>query len=225
MPRVSEPTERLVFMPSCTHTDVVGRHRMAKLMRPAGLRKMAALPRRVRTTDSWHAFPTAPNRLGQNFAAARPNQVWLADLVFRPHWRRVALPTAIINMATRKVVSWVMRQTLDAEIAINALRMAIERQRPPLGLIHHSDRGVQYAADSYRQIVAAGRITPSMSRKGNCLDNAPMESLFHTLKVERVHHKIYPTRDAALVTCSGTSKASTTPAASIPLSVTDHQEK
>ena len=90
-----------------------------------------------------------------------------------------------------------MRQTLHAEIAIDALNMAIQRQRPPPGLIHHSDRGIQYAAGSYRQVLAGSGISPSMSRKGNCWDNAPMESFFHTLKTERVHHRVYATRDQA----------------------------
>lgn len=175
----------------------VGRHRVAQLMRRAGLRGRAALPRRVRTTDSRHAFPVAPNQLGRRFVAARPNEVWLADLTYVPTGEGWLFLAAIIDMATRKVVGWGMRQTLHADIAIDALRMAIERQRPPTGLIHHSDRGVQYAAEAYRQVLQAAGITSSMSRKGNCLDNAPMESFFHTLKVERVHHQIYPTRDAA----------------------------
>ena len=175
----------------------IGRHRVARLMRRARLRGRAALPRRVRTTESRHAFPIAPNRLGQRFVAARPNEVWLADLTCVPTGEGWLFLAAIIDMATRKVVGWAMRQTLHADIAIDALRMAIERQRPPAGLIHHSDRGVQYAAEAYRQVLAAAGITPSMSRKGNCLDNAPMESFFHTLKVERVHHQIYPTRDTA----------------------------
>ncbi len=90
-----------------------------------------------------------------------------------------------------------MRQTLHAEIATDALNMAIQRQRPPPGLIHHSDRGIQYAAEAYRQILAGSGISPSMSRKGNCWDNAPMENFFHTLKTERVHHRVYATRDQA----------------------------
>ena len=90
-----------------------------------------------------------------------------------------------------------MRETLHAGIAVEALRMAIERQRLAPGLIQHSDRGVEHAADAYRQVLAAAGITPSMSRRGNCLDNAPMESFFHTLKVERVPHRVYATRDEA----------------------------
>ena len=90
-----------------------------------------------------------------------------------------------------------MRERLYTEIALEALNMAIERQRPAPGLIHHSDRGIQYAAEAYRHVLARSGITPSMSRKGDCLDNAPMESFFHTLKTERVHHRIYATRTEA----------------------------
>ena len=138
-----------------------------------------------------------PNRLGPRSAATPPTKVGLADRTYVPTGEGWLFLAAIIDMATRKVVGWAMRQTLHAEIAIDALRMAIERLRPAHGLIHHSDRGVQCAAAAYRQVLAAAGITPSMSRKGNCLDNAPMESFFHTLKVERVHHRIYQTRDAA----------------------------
>lgn len=175
----------------------IGRHRVARLMRVGGLRGLAALRRRVRTTDSRHSYPIAPNRLGRNFTAAVPNQVWLADLTYIPTREGWLYLAALIDMHTRKIVGWAMRETLHAGIAVEALRMAIQRQRPAPGLIQHSDRGVQYAADAYRQILAAAGITPSMSRKGNCLDNAPMESFFHTLKVERVHHRVYATRDDA----------------------------
>src|SRR3954462_5018849 len=106
-----------------------------------------------------------------------------------------------------------MRETLHTEIALEALTMAIQRQRPPPGLIHHSDRGIQYAAEAYRRVLARAGITPSMSRKGDCLDNAPMESFFHTLKIERVHHRIYATRPTHGAICFNTSKASTIPAA------------
>jgi transposase InsO family protein len=90
-----------------------------------------------------------------------------------------------------------MRETLHAEIALESLIMAIERQRPAPGLIHHSDRGIQYAAEAYRRLLARSGITPSMSRKGDCLDNGPMESFFHTLKTERVHRRLYATRAEA----------------------------
>ena len=179
------------------HGRRIGRSRIERLMRRAGLRGLAALPRRARTTDSRHGYPIAPNRLARNFTAARPNQVWLADLTYIPTGEGWLYLAAILDMHTRKIVGWCMRQTLHAEIAIDALTMAIERQRPAPGLIHHSDRGIQYAAEAYRQTLATSGISPSMSRKGDCWDNAPMESFFHTLKTERVHHPVYATRDHA----------------------------
>jgi transposase InsO family protein len=179
------------------HGRPVGRHRVARLMRRAGLQGLAALPRRVRTTDSQHGHPIAPNRLGRNFVAARPNQVWLADLTYVRTGEGWLFLAAILDLHTRKIVGWSMRETLHATIALEALDMAIRRQRPAPGLIQHSDRGIQYACEPYREALAAAEITPSMSRKGNCLDNAPMESFFHSLKVERVHHRVYATRAAA----------------------------
>jgi transposase InsO family protein len=111
-------------------------------MRRAGLRGLAALPRRVRTTDSSHGYPIAPTRLGRDFRASSPNQVWLADLTYVPTGEGWLYLAAILDMHTRKIVGWSMRQTLHAEIALDALDMAIQRQRPAPGLIHHSDRGV-----------------------------------------------------------------------------------
>ena len=179
------------------HGRRIGHCRIERLMRHAGLRGMAATPRRTRTTDSRHAYPIAPNRLGRNFVAERAGQVWLADLTYIPTGEGWLYLAAILDLHTRKIVGWSMRQTLHAEIALEALAMAIERQRPAPGLIHHSDRGIQYAAEAYRRTLARIGIMPSMSRKGDCLDNAPMESFFHTLKTERVHHRIYATRAEA----------------------------
>ena len=103
----------------------------------------------------------------------------------------------ILDLFTRKVVGWAMREHMRAELAIAALTMAIQRRRPAPGLIHHSDRGSQYAAGDYRKILQAATIAQSMSRKGNCWDNAPMESFFGTLKTELVHQRDYPDRDTA----------------------------
>lgn len=175
----------------------VGRSRVETLMRRAGLRGLAALPRRARTTDSRHNYPIAPNRLARNFTARMPNQVWLADLTYIATGEGWLYLAAILDVCTRKIVGWSMRDTLHTEIALDALAMALARQRPGPGLLHHSDRGIQYAAEAYRQTLAAAHITPSMSRKGNCWDNAPMESFFHTLKTERVHHRVYATKDQA----------------------------
>jgi len=175
----------------------IGRSRIERLMRQAGLRGLAALPRRTRTTDSRHTYPIAPNRLGRNFVADRPGQVWLADLTYIPTGEGWLYLAAVLDLHTRKIIGWSMRETLHTEIALEALTMAIMRQRPAPGLIHHSDRGMQYAAEPYRLALARSGITPSMSRKGDCLDNAPMESFFHSLKTERVHHRIYGTRAEA----------------------------
>lgn len=175
----------------------VGRSRIERLMRHAGLRGLAALPRRTRTTDSRHAYPIAPNWLGRHFVASRPGQVWLADLTYIPTGEGWLYLAAVLDLHTRKIVGWSMRDRLYTEIALEALGMAVARQRPAPGLIHHSDRGIQYAAEAYRLALARARITPSMSRKGDCLDNAPMESFFHTLKTERVHHRVYATRAEA----------------------------
>ncbi len=138
----------------------IGRSRVERLMRRAGLRGLAALPRRVRTTNSRHGYPIAPNRLARNFEAAAPNQVWLADLTYIPTGEGWLYLAAILDLHSRKIVGWSMRQTLHTEIALDALNMAVERQRPAPGLIHHSDRGIQYAAEAYRSALARSGITP-----------------------------------------------------------------
>jgi transposase InsO family protein len=174
-----------------------GRGRVERLMRRHGVRGLVARPRRVRTTDSRHAFPIAPNLLERKFTAIRPNQVWLADLTYIPTGEGWLYMAAVMDLHTRKIVGWSMRDHLRAELAVAALTMATQRQRPEPGLIQHSDRGVQYACTSYQAVLAEAGIRPSMSRKGNALDNAPMESFFHTLKTELVHHRTYATHDEA----------------------------
>jgi transposase InsO family protein len=139
----------------------------------------------------------AANLLDQNFGADRPNQVWLADITYIPTSQGWLYLAVILDLFTRKVVGWAMRDHMRAELTIAALTMAIQRLRPGAGLIHHSDRGSQYAAGDYRDILRAAAIIQSMSRKGNCWDNAPMESFFGTLKTELVHHREYPDRDTA----------------------------
>ena len=123
----------------------VGRSRIERLMRRAGIRGLAALPRRTRTTDSRHNYPIAPNRLQRNFKALAPNQIWLADLTYIPTGEGWLYFAAILDMHTRKIVGWCMRDTLHTEIALEALNMAVQRQRPSPGLPHHSDRGIQFA--------------------------------------------------------------------------------
>ena len=182
----------------------VGRHRVARLIRRAGLQGLAALPRRVRTTDSRHDHLIAPNRLGRSFEAARPNQVWLGDLTYVRTGEGWLFLAAVLDLHTRKIVGWAMRETLHAEIAVEALEMAIRRQRPAPGLICRSDRGVQGGLNRssqrrHRGQSSAARPAPrrACASSGSCLDNAPMESFFHSLKVERVHHRVHATRAEA----------------------------
>jgi putative transposase len=173
------------------------RGRVERLMRHHGIRARAPRRFRVCTTDSRHDLPIAPNRLDQNFAAERPNQVWLADVTYVPTSEGWLYLAVVLDLFSRKIVGWAMRDHMRAELTIAALTMAIQRQKPPPGLIHHSDRGSQYAAADYRKVLGAAGMIQSMSRKGNCWDNAPMESCLGTIKTELVHEARYPTRDAA----------------------------
>jgi transposase InsO family protein len=171
--------------------------RVHRLMRREGLRGRAAR-RFVRTTDSRHSFALAPNVLGQKFVASAPDRVWLADLTYVPTeegWLYVAI---VMDLFSRKFVGWAMSAQIDGALALSALRLALGRRRPGEQLLHHSDRGVQYCASAYREMLAAQGIAVSMSRRANCYDNAPMESANGTLKVERVHDKHYATRQQAI---------------------------
>jgi putative transposase len=180
------------------HGRRVGRKRVARLMRGMGL--SARRKRRFRrTTDGAHAFPVAPNLLGRDFEAAAPNRVWLADLTYirtAEGWLYLAV---VLDLFTRRVVGWAMAEHLGHELALAALDMAIARERPTPGLMHHSDRGAQYAAHEYRKRLRLHGMICSMSRKGDCWDNAPMESFFATLKGELIEarERDYPTRDEA----------------------------
>ena len=174
----------------------VGRRRVARLMREAGL--TAARRRRVpRATDSRHGHPVAPNLLARRFAAERPDAVWLADISYLPTGEGWLYLAAIKDMATREIVGWSMADHLRGGLARDALVMAIQRRQPSRGLVQHSDRGVQYASKPYRAVLARHGLTQSMSRKGDCLDHAPMESFFGGLKDELVHRTAFPTREAA----------------------------
>jgi putative transposase len=173
------------------------RRRVARLMREMGLTARRGGRRMPRTTDSRHDLPVGPNLLGRRFAAERPDAVWLADLSYLPTDEGWLYLAAIKDMATREIVGWSMADHLRAGLCVDALVMALQRHRPPEGLIHHSDRGVQYAAEPYRQVLERHGITQSMSRRGSCLDNAPMESFFASLKTEQVHHARFRTREEA----------------------------
>jgi len=175
----------------------VSRSRVERLMHRHGIRAMTQRRFRVVTTDSNHSLPVADNLLDRTFLATRPNEIWLADITYIPTDQGWLYLATVLDLFSRKVVGWAMRDHMRQELTIAALTMAIQRRRPGPGLIHHSDRGSQYAAGGYRQVLDAANIVQSMSRKGNCWDNAPMESFFHTLKTELVHHAAYATREAA----------------------------
>jgi putative transposase len=173
------------------------RGRIERLMHRHGIRAIMAPPRRVRTTDSRHGLPIAPNLIDRNFTAAAANRIWLADITYIPTAEGWLYLAAIMDLFSRKIVGWAMRDHMQVDLTSSALTMAIQGQKPQAGLIHHSDRGVQYASQDYRAALSVAGIVGSMSRKANCYDNAPMESFFHTLKTELVHHRQYKTRAEA----------------------------
>jgi putative transposase len=170
---------------------------VAKLMRAAGLRSKRRKRYRVRTTDSRHGHPTAPNRLNRAFCQPQPNQVWAADITYiatAEGWLYLAV---VIDLCSRMIVGWSTSDSLAAELCVRALEAAVTQRRPRQAVLHHSDRGVQYACDDYQGLLAKHGLQPSMSRRGNCYDNAVTESFFGTLKTELVHHERYATREAA----------------------------
>jgi putative transposase len=173
------------------------RRRVTRLMREMGLSAHRGRRRMPRTTDSRHDLPIAPNLLDRDFATERPDTVWLADISYLPTDEGWLYLAAIKDMATREIVGWSMAEHLRAGLCVDALVMALHRCRPGPGLIHHSDRGVQYASGPYREVLERHGVKQSMSRKGNCLDNAPMESFFASLKKEHVHPAWFRTREEA----------------------------
>lgn len=175
----------------------VSRGRVERLMRRHGLRAQRPRAFRVCTTDSNHALPIAPNLLDRDFASTAPNQVWLTDITYVPTDEGWLYLAVVLDLFSRKAVGWAMRDHMRTELPLAALTMAVQRQKPGAGLLHHSDRGSQYASDDYRKALKNHGMIQSMSRKGNCWDNAPMERFFGTAKSELVHHQRYPTREAA----------------------------
>jgi putative transposase len=173
------------------------RGRVERLMRRHDIRALAGRRFRPCTTDSRHSLPVAPNLLAQRFVAPAPNRVWLADITYIATGDGWLYLAAVLDLATRKIVGWAMRDHMRTELALAALLMAKQQQHPALGLIHHSDRGSQYAAGAYGSQLAALGAIASMSRTGCCYDNAPMESFFHTLKVELVRQQNWNTHDEA----------------------------
>lgn len=150
------------------------------------------------TTDSKHSLPVAENILNREFEVGTVNKTWASDITYiwtNAGWLYLA---GVIDIGTRKIVGWAMGEEMKTDLVLSALDMAIKRQGPPRGLVHHSDRGSQYACKKYRKRLKAHGIKASMSRKGNCWDNAVMESFFHSLKVEHIYHQKFLTRNDAI---------------------------
>ena len=168
------------------------RNRIARLMRLERIFARQRSKYRPKTTDSRHGGPIAPNRL-QNLTVRRPDQVWVTDATCILTGQGWLYLVAVLDVCTRRVLGWAMHQILDARLVIAALRMALLQRHPRGTLIVHSDRGMQFASAAYRQVLAQHGLIASMSRKGNCYDNAFIESFWSSLKYEVVYHQRFPT--------------------------------
>lgn len=166
------------------HGHACGERRVARLLRAQGLQARPRRRFRPQTTDSRHPAPIAPNRLAERPAPTRPNEVWMTDFTYLPTTVGWCFLAVVLDRYSRRVVGWAFSATLNTDLALAALRMAVAHRRPPAGLLHHSDRGSQYASAAYRAELAAHGLVASMSRSGNPYDNAAMESFYSTLKTE-----------------------------------------
>ena len=174
-----------------------GRNRVARLMKEEGLCGRQKGRYRVQTTDSNHDEPIAPNRLAEAPRPTAPNQIWVQDITYietKEGWLYLA---AILDLYSRKIVGWAMSAFIDTNLVLKALAMALLHRDPPSNLLCHSDRGVQYAAGDYRAALAEAGLIASMSRKGNCYDNAFIESFWSTLKLDLVYRRHFATRQEA----------------------------
>jgi len=171
-----------------------GKNRVARIMKNHGIRAILRRPRRRRTTDSRHAYALAANLL---IKRRQTKGIWAADITYVPTREGWLYVSAVMNLESRKIIGLSMGKHLCQDLTSAALKDALQTQKPPEGLIHHSDRGRQYASYAYQALLKDNGITPSMSRSGNCYDNAFMESFFGTLKTELVHGKIYQKRQDA----------------------------
>jgi transposase InsO family protein len=171
-----------------------GRNRIARLMKQEGLYGRQKARYRVQTTDSNHDQPIAPNRLAQAPKPTAPNQIWVADITYIETGESWLYLAAVMDLYSRKIVGWAMGEHIDTALVLKALFMALLHRQPPTSLLFHSDRGVQYASADYRRALTHAGLLASMSRKGNCYDNAAMESFWSTLKLELVYRRDFQTR-------------------------------
>lgn len=173
-----------------------GLNRVARLMRQAEIVPKTVKKFRI-TTDSRKSHKPAENLLGQKFSATRRNEKWVADVTYIPTRKGWLFLAAVMDLYTRKIVGWSMSERLTADLSVQALKGAIRQEGKVEGLLHHSDQGREYYAKDYQDLLKEHGIVCSMSRKGNCYDNASMESFFHSFKVELIHHEDFHTREDA----------------------------
>ena len=174
-----------------------GVKRIARLMKSAGIQGLS--PKRFvpQTTDSNHDHPIAPNRLAEAPATTAPDQIWVADITYIQTQQGWLYLAAVLDLYSRKVVGWAMSESIDTTLVLGALSMALLHRNPPPNLLFHSDRGVQYASGDFRTALAQANLIPSMSRKGNCYDNATMESFWSSLKLELIYRRNFTTHNQA----------------------------
>jgi transposase InsO family protein len=171
-----------------------GRNRIARLMKGQGLCGRQKGRHRVQTTDSNHDHPVAPNRLAEAPPTSAPDQIWVADITYIQTDEGWLYLAGVLDLHSRRIVGWAMSQVIDSALVLSALSMALRHRQPPPGLLFHTDRGVQYAAGNFRAALKAGGLVASMSRRGNCYDNASMESFWSTLKLELVYRARFTSR-------------------------------
>ena len=176
---------------------LMSRRRIGAIMRDLGLIAKTKKKYHINTTDSNHNLPIAPNLLDRDFYASSPDQKYVGDITYIPTSEGWLYLATVIDLYSRKIVGWSMDETMRVSLVNDALNMALTTRNPPKGLLWHTDRGSQYASYSHKDLLQKNGIIQSMSRKGNCWDNAVAESFFHTLKTELTHHEIYETRAQA----------------------------
>lgn len=174
----------------------IGRYKVRRIMRQLGLK--AKTPKRFKlTTDSKHSFPVAPNILNRKFDVAAPNKVWTADISYVWTFEGWLYLAVIMDLYSRRIVGWAMQDRMKKQLVLDALAMAYWQRKPPKGLLHHSDRGSQYACHDYQRQLKSYSMIASMSRKGNCWDNSPTERFFRSIKSERLTACRFLTRNEA----------------------------
>ncbi|RLB65605.1 MAG: IS3 family transposase [Deltaproteobacteria bacterium] len=174
----------------------VGHNRIARLMQVAGIQAKRRRPFR-KTTDSDHRFPVAPNLLNRQFDVDQPNRVWASDITYIATQQGWLFLAVVLDLYSRRVVGWALSNRIDSQLTRSALTMAVGRRQPGKGLLHHSDRGLQYATPPYQKLLERHGMISSMSRTGNCWDNAVVESFFSSLELELLDHREFKTRDEA----------------------------